>query len=132
MEAATNGEHVLRIGRKGCVKIAFGDEAAFSIDVIETSNQWLQVEQQFRDADNKVPLAELVAMNNRAWEFVRDLAGHKGYSAEAVQAITLAESLEFMKIVTEESQRLSGFFTVKSVKEEPSSPEPTTTLRFST
>lgn len=120
-----NNGDVIRVGRKGRRSFAFGETGEpFSLDVIEVNNEWSQIDGDFRDAEGKVPRDKLPELHAALWRFVRDKA--------KTEEITLAEAMEFMKCITEEAMRLKAFFTVKSVEKEPSSPESSTTLNFST
>lgn len=119
--AQDNG--VIRIGTKGRKKFAFGDGQPFLVDVVDLSNKWAAIDTAYREPDGTVAPSKMLALNNDLWNFVREETG--------VMDISKAEAIEFMKHVTDEATALSDFFVPKSVKDAPSSPESTTTLRYS-
>lgn len=117
-----NGTGVIRIGRKGKRYFAFGDGAPFEIDVVVVHNQWMDVDRSFRDEKGEVPEGKLTELNHACWSFVKEVSG--------VADLTLAEALDFLARVTEESGRLADFFVPK-LPEGPSSPA-RTDVTFST
>jgi len=123
--SASNGERIITIGKKGRVTFRFGEDGeAFTIDVIETNNQWSAIDREYRDEEGQVPGDRIGALNQALWDFVKAITGHHD--------VSMAMAMEFMKCITEESVRLKDFFVIESDKKEQSSPEPSTTLRFST
>jgi|SRR5215469_1322182 len=123
--SASNGERVITIGKKGRVTFRFGEDGQpFTLDVIEVNNQWSGIDREYRDEKGEVPADRIGALNQAMWDFTKSVTGH--------QDVSMAMAMEFMKCITEESVRLKDFFVPKLAKEEPSSPEPSTTLRFST
>lgn len=132
--SATNGSvRKITIGRKGLIEFSFGDSGTpFVVDVIDTNNQWTAIDREHRNAEGQVPPENRELLNNACWGFVREIAVAKGVPEQEVFTVTLAEACEFMKWITEEAIRLQDFFVPRSVKDEPSSPTPSTTVRFST
>jgi hypothetical protein len=128
---------VIRIGRKGKMRVAIGETGEpFEFDVIVTSQQWWDMDGTFRDEDGKLPRDKWLAHRYAAWAFVMELSGaRKGtdgkWSGGKCPDLTVAEALEFLKHLDAEVDRLQSFFE-RASKDEPSSPESTTTLHFST
>jgi hypothetical protein len=123
----TNGSGIIRIGKKGLRKFTFDEDAdAFEIDVIAAQAQWLELDRQFRDDNNEVPPDKLIALNEEARRFAMELA----YDTKPKRILSIAEALEFLKLLNEEAGRLADFFTPKD-SEVPSSRE-SSELRFTT
>lgn len=118
-----NGEPVIRIGRKGRRKVAFGEDGkVFEVDVIQVVNAYAELDRAYRNEQGEVSADKLAELNLAAWNFVRELAQEP--------AVTLAEAMEFLAQMTREAKRLKAFFDVDS-GDGPSSPAPTE-LTFST
>jgi hypothetical protein len=114
-----NGTGVVRIGRKGIVSFALGDGEPVRLDVIDVQNQWLEIDQSYRDAEGNVPREKQTELNVAAWRFVREVfAPAPGQLAEG---LSLAEALEFLAKLAEEGDKLKAFFVPK-FSEERSSP----------
>jgi len=119
-----NDDGILRIGRKGKVKFAFGENGTpFIVDVVAISNRWWEIRRNFADKDDKVPPDRIEEFNRTAIAFVCELAP-KDSGPESN-----AEVEEFFKLLADERQKLQRFF-VPASPEEPSSPE-RTELTFS-
>ena len=133
VKPSTNG--VLRIGRKGKKTFAFGEEGEsgcepFEVDVVAVYNQWAGIVSDYPvKEDGSIGWKELEARNRATVEFVRELTKTPS-SPDGIEHLTLAEVLEFIKMIGEEKEKLASFFAPKSVAG-PSSQE-STELRFST
>lgn len=117
---------VVRIGRKGIINFAFGDDGApFALDVIRAYDEWAQIDQSFRDESGKIVKDQIVAWSGARASFVQQIVEQAG------QAINLsgAEVNDFMARLEEEVMKLRAFFEPRT-PEKPSSPE-STELRFS-
>jgi hypothetical protein len=117
--SSENGIPILKIGRKGKMRLAFGDGQPFEIDVIGVNAAWSAIDNQFRDDKGQIPREKLAELHSEAWNFVRGLSKQDDLS--------LAEALEFLRVITEEGEKLKGFFEIKS-SAKPSSPERTTAI----
>jgi hypothetical protein len=121
--ARDNGTPILRIGRKGKIAFAFGEDGEpFTIDVVDLHNQWSAIDRPFRDPDGKILPDKMEELNGLAYQFVTEVS--------KMADLSMAEVMEFLAKLTEEFIRLADFFVPKYEKK-PSSPEPTE-LRFST
>lgn len=138
--SASNG--VVRIGRKGLKKFAFGDDGTpFEVDVVVAFQAWIGVDDEFRPVDEDanghrpIPTAEMPAYHQAAVEFVRGLAAIPSQTGKdsILPDITVAEALDFIARLREAYDELAGFFRPKS-REKPDSPatsEVGSELRFS-
>ena len=95
-------EGVIKIGRKGIRKFAFGDGAEFAIDVISVRNEWLEIDRSFRDENSMIAPENVAKLNQSALAFVREVAKD--------QSVNMSEALEFMARLTEEAAKLRRFF----------------------
>lgn len=140
--SANNG--VIRIGRKGLKKFAFGEEGSpgseeFQVDVVSVFTEWLNIEDGFRpdeadaDGNRPIPRAELPAYHNAAVMFVERLRkGDKNHPD--YQPINVGEALDFFARLREEFDKLLTFFRPRSIEKQDSSDsseEPSTQQRFS-
>lgn len=129
--SSSNG--IIRIGRKGLKKFAFGDESdpastPFEVDVVVAFQQWIVIDDSFRpteeDKDGRlsIPTAEMPAYHQAAVSFIKDLSNTD---------VTTAEALDFIARLREQYDELATFFRPKS-REEPASPVTSEAeLRFS-
>ena len=121
--SASNG--VIRIGRKGLRKFAFGEDGApFEVDIVEAFQNWIGIDDNFRslNADQTIPVAEMPAYHQAAQMFVKGLSNTE---------VTVAEALDFIARLREQWDELSVFFRSKS-REKPDSPDTSEAeLRFS-
>lgn len=121
---------IIRIGRKGKKKFAFGDNPPFEVDVVESFQKWIIIDDEFRQECNignaegsrRIPPAEVPRWHQSAVEFVTELSGQE-------ETITIAEALDFLARLREEYDKLVVFFQPKS-QDEPESPD--TSERVST
>ncbi len=124
--SASNG--VIRIGRKGLKKFAFGDEGpVFEVDVVVAFQQWIGIDDNFRSVsgnenDRSIPVAEVPVYHVAAQAFVESLGGG---------AVTVAEALDFIARLREQYDELAAFFQPKSRQERDSPDTSEVELRFS-
>ena len=124
--SANNG--VIRIGRKGLKKFAFGEEGApFEVDVVQAFQQWLCIDEQFREHnDNRtIETPEMPQYHQAAVDFATTQA------AGTVATVTIAEALDFIARLREQYDEVAAFFQPRS-RDEPDSPGSSgAELRFS-
>lgn len=107
--SSSNG--VIRIGRKGIKKFAFGDNKPFEVDVVVAFQEWITVDDNFRpieeneEGNRPIPLAEMPAYHAAAQSFVQGLGGGE---------VTVAEALDFIARLREQYDELAVFFRPKS------------------
>ena len=138
--SANNG--VIRIGRKGIKKFAFGEDGApFDVDVVVAFQRWIEIDDAFRQESNSgmdrlIPLADVPAFHKAAVEFaeeVRKQGTRSGVSAADTNKITTAEALDFIARLREQYDELAGFFQPKSLegRVSPGTLEAASEFRFS-
>jgi hypothetical protein len=128
--SASNG--VLRIGRKGLKKFAFGEEddaPVFEVDVVTTVRDWGVINNAFRQNDDPndrtIPDDRMGEYHDAMVRFVEGLCpAYKG-------KLTKAEALDFIARLHEVYEELAVFFLPKSRKEPDSPATSETELRFS-
>jgi len=114
--SANNG--VIRIGRKGLKKFAFGEDGpVFEVDVVVAFQRWIDIDDKFRledagDNDRSIPNADMPLYHQAAVSFVKELGGGD---------VTTAEALDFLARLREQYDELADFFQPKS-REERASP----------
>lgn len=126
--AKSNG--VIRIGRKGVKKFAFGDGEPFDVDIVVAFQEWIGIDDEFRpaepDADGRrpIPTAEMPRYHAEAAAYVSRLSNVD---------VTAAEALDFIARLREQYDELAVFFQPKSLveRDSQSSSEPVSELRFS-
>jgi hypothetical protein len=124
-----NGDGVIRIGRKGTIKVALGDGEPFEFDAIAAQNQWRKIDDGFRNEEGEI----IPERRDDYYYAVVDFATAMSKTEKCPDGtpnITLAEGLEFLKVVTVECNRLKDFFRVEAPDAE-SSPESSPTVRYS-
>lgn len=122
--SSNNGTGVIRIGRKGLKKFAFGDNPVFEVDVVVAFQRWLVIDDSFRttDGDRRIPVADVPAYHAAAQGFIAELGGGE---------VTTAEALDFLARLREQYDELADFFRPK-LREERDSPDTSEAgLRFS-
>jgi hypothetical protein len=133
--SASNG--VIRVGRKGLKKFAFGEDGEpFEIDVVVAFQAWVNVDNEFRERseDRTIHTKDMPDYHAAAVHFVTMLA--TDYSAGSPNSskqpqITTAEALDFIARLREQYDELADFFRPKS-REKPDSPDSSEAqLRFS-
>lgn len=119
---------VIRIGRKGLCKFAFGaDGEPFEIDVVSAFQDWVNLDDQFRDRteDRTIANADMQEYHKAAFDFASHYAGDSG------KPTSVAEALDFLARLREQYDEMVSFFRPRS-RERPDSPTTTETeLRFS-
>lgn len=132
--SANNG--VIRVGRKGRKKFAFGEEGTpgsepFEIDVVVAFQQWVSIDESFREnnEDRAVKVAEIPAYHGEAVKFVKDLA--RDPVTMAAPEISVAEALDFLARLREQYDELATFFRPKSREKQDSPDSSEAGLRFS-
>ncbi len=134
--SANNG--IIRIGRKGLKKFAFGEDSLpFEVDVVVAFQQWISIDDNFRpeeeneEGNRPIPTAEMPAYHEAARAFVTSLIGID--QSGQINRITIAEALDFIARLREQYDELAVFFRPKSRKERdsPSISEPQSEVRFS-
>ena len=132
--SASNG--VIRIGRKGLKKFAFGDDGApFEVDVVVAFQQWIIIDEAFRpiEEDAKgnraIPTIEMPAYHQSAVVFVQQLATNPITNEQPI--ITVSEALDFIARLREQYTEMVGFFQARSPEERASPATSEGGLRFS-
>ncbi len=117
---ANNGSGVIRIGRKGLRKFAFGDDGSpFEVDVVTAFRQLVTIDEGFRPADaddegnRPIPTESMLAYNQAMVAFVQSLACGDEFKPGRVPDITVAEALDFIARLREQYDELADFFRVK-------------------
>ena len=123
---------IIRIGRKGLKKFAFGEDGApFEVDVVVAFQEWIVVDDNFRPPEESgveernIPLSEMASYNAAAVEFVKQL------SNGTVDSITVAEARDFLARLREAYDELTDFFRPKSRQKQDSLDTSEVELRFS-
>ena len=123
--SANNG--VIRIGRKGFKKFAFGEDGpVFEVDVVVAFQEWINKDAEFRleDGTGSIPPTDMPAYHLAAVEYAKKLSGCD---------VTTAEALDFIARLREQYDELVVFFRPRS-PDEPASlatSEVPSGLRFS-
>ncbi len=128
---STNG--VIRVGRKGIKKFAFGEDGeVFSVDVVVAFQEWIRIDDEFRDTERNIPLAGMSSWHQAAVNFVERLAGLGVANGVVFTAnITTAEALDFIARLRECYDEVAVFFRYKSRDEPDSQGSTEAELRFS-
>lgn len=137
-KAVSSNNGVIRIGRKGIKKFAFGEDGKpFDVDVVVAFQGWLCIDDEFRErdgcVDRTIKTSDMPEYHHAAVEYVQGLASEQdsdkhGYSHPL---LTVAEALEFIALLREEYDTLLTFFRPKS-RDVPDSPDTSEGgLRFS-
>jgi hypothetical protein len=125
---------VIRVGRKGLKKFAFGDGPVFEVDVVEAFQEWIGIDDEFRptdiDEDRSVPVARMPEYHAAAVAFAKRLSGNTSVRG-APEDITVAEALDFIARLREQYDELADFFRPKS-REKRESQDSSVGMRFST
>jgi hypothetical protein len=131
--SSSNG--VIRIGRKGIRKFAFGDDGPpFEVDVVVAFQKWIMIDDEFRSTElnengNRIiPLERMPEFHQAAIAFVEQLRGGP-ISGEGL--ITTAEALDFIARLREQYDELADFFQPRSLEERDSPGTSEVELRFS-
>ncbi len=130
--SSSNG--VIRIGRKGLTKFAFGDGNPFEVDVVVAFQQWITIDNDFRseedpEGNRSIPTAQMLAYHEAAVSFVEQLSSNGHQSNRGT--ITTAEALDFLARLREQYDELATFFRPR-LRGEPALPDTSEpALRFS-
>lgn len=119
----TNG--VIRIGRKGIKKFAFGEDGApFDVDVVVAFQEWIGIDDKFRERseDRSILTMDMPAYHQAATDFAIRLSGG---------VVTTAEALDFIARLREQYDEVAAFFQPKSREERVSPATSEAELRFS-
>lgn len=134
--SASNG--VIRIGRKGLKKFAFGDGPVFEVDVVVAFQQWVAIDESFRpetedaDGNRRVAVENMAAYHQAAVEFVSQLQNfHDPKHLPMREMITTAEALDFIARLREQYEELAVFFRPNLQKEQDLPASSGAELRFS-
>ena len=131
--SANNG--VIRVGRKGRKKFAFGEEGQpgsepFEVDVVVAFQEWIGIDDVFRERseDRSILTADMAEYHKAAVGFVKKLATGPG---SQVPDVTTAEALDFIARLRECYDEVADFFRPK-LRGEPDLPDTSEpALRFS-
>lgn len=121
--SASNG--VIRIGRKGLKKFAFGEDGApFEVDVVVAFQKWVDIDRSLRSEDGNGDILpeDMPSFHAAAVGFVADVSG---------STVTVAEALDFVARLREQYDELACFFHPKSPEKRGSPAISGTELRFS-
>lgn len=126
--SVSNG--VIRIGRKGIKKFAFGEDGApFEVDVVSTFQRWLIIDESLRQQDgdktSSILTEDMPGYHIEAVRFVSEVAGLEPTT------ITVAEALDFLARLREQWDELADFFRPKRREKEDSPDTSAVELRFS-
>ena len=119
---------VIRIGRKGKKKFAFGDGDVFEVDIVTALQEWEVRDDSFRpeEADEEgrrnIPMSDIQQYQQAAVDYVKELSGVE---------VTVAEAFDFLARLREQYNEVAENFLVKSSKK-PDLPDTSEAeLRFS-
>lgn len=136
---SSNGDGVIRIGRKGLKKFAFGEDGEpFEVDVVSVMRDWFAIDESFRQEDGEgvkkedvgtIKTENMPAYHYAAVQFVTQLAMTQ---SGTTPIITVAEALDFIARLREQYDELVVFFRPKKPEERESPGTSQPGLRFST
>lgn len=120
--SARNG--VIRIGRKGIKKFAFGDDGVpFEVDVVSAFQEWLSIDESLRQQDGDkagtILTEDMHRYHQAAVQFVERLSDNRTDEGGAYH-ITTAEALDFIARLREQYDELADFFRPKRREREES------------
>ena len=105
--SANNG--VIRIGKKGLKKFAFGEDGpVFEVDVVTAFQVWLNIDKELRGEDDIIKAEDMRAYHEAAVEFANHLSDCE---------VTTAEALDFIARLREQYDEVAGFFLPRSPEE---------------
>ena len=126
---------VIRIGRKGLKKFAFGEDGKpFEVDIVSAFQEWISIDDAFREEEDtegirSISLERMPAYHQEAVALVERLST-AGETREPV-VVTPAEALDFLARLREQYDELAVFFRPK-LREKRDSPDTSEAeLRFS-
>ncbi len=130
--ASTSSNGVIRVGRKGRKKFAFGEDGKpFDVDVVVAFQEWICIDDRFREnsEDRSIAVADMHQYHQAAVDFVKALATDP--TTDLSPEITTAEALDFIARLREQYDEVAAFFHPKS-REEPELPDTSEAeMRFS-
>lgn len=117
---------VIRIGRKGKVRFAFGaDGEPFEVDVVAAWYEWRAIDEEYRYPEGDPKAGEVTdhgAYHSAMVDFATQLSGSTtDHDGTATAPITRTEALEFIRLLGEKFDELADFFRFRS-REERGSP----------
>jgi hypothetical protein len=129
---SSNG--VIRVGRKGRVKFAFGEEGEpFEIDVVAAFQEWLEIDESFREQEGDdagvIPTGKMTEYYQAALDFATKCAGEAGEAGG--KPTSQAEALDFIARLREQWDELADFFQPKKREKVASPGTSGPELRFS-
>lgn len=147
--SANNG--VIRVGRKGTRKFAFGEEGSpggepFEVDVVVTIQHWFNIHDEFVNAGEEneegkkvISNSEVPSYHQAAVNFVEELRctepknnlARENCTTSGYKVVTVAEALDFNARLRECYDELVVFFRPKSREEQDSPDSSGVELRFS-
>lgn len=107
---------VIRIGKKGIKKFAFGEDGpVFDVDVVVVFQEWITIDSTFRQEDSEGVIlhTDMAAYHQAAVDYARRFGG---------DGVTTAEALDFIARLREQYDELVHFFQPRS-REERVSPD---------
>ena len=125
--SANNGDGVIRVGRKGRKKFAFGEDGEpFEVDVVVAFQEWVWVDEEFREKnqDRTILTSDMPDYHRSAVEFATRLSGN-------ATEITTAEALDFIARLREQYDELADFFQPRKREKAESLATSEAGLRFS-
>lgn len=125
---------VIRIGRKGVKKFAFGDDGKpFDVDVVVAFQAWLCIDDEFREregcVDRTIKTADMPEYHAAAVHYAQQLATDP-VTGNAPN-LTVAEALEFIALLRREYDGLLTFFQPRLPDEQDSPDTSEGGLQFS-
>jgi hypothetical protein len=130
------GNGVIRIGRKGLKKFAFGEDGApFEVDVVAAFQQWIGIDEQHRQTDGErkgsILSEDYAAYHQAAVDFATGLTVKQGATVADIPDITIAEALDFIARLREQYDELVDFFRPKRPERDESPGTSGVELQFS-
>lgn len=130
---------VIRVGRKGRKRFAFGDDGEpFEVDVVVAFQAWVWIDEQYRERseDRSVLLADMPDYHRAAVDFVTALSADHPSSAGTshkadTPSISTAEALDFIARLREQYDEVAAFFHPRSREERDSPDTSEVELQFS-
>lgn len=119
--SANNG--VIRIGRKGIKKFAFGEDGQpFEVDVVVAFQEWVGIDESLRGEDGIVKTEDMPGYHDAAVAFVERLSQ---------STVTAAEALDFIARLREQYDEVASFFQPKSPEKRALPDTSVSEMRFS-
>lgn len=113
-----NGQEIIKVGKRGLRKFQHCDESpVVTLDVIHVSNQWAELDDEFREPAREgeeagvIPPGKMKEYQDRAVKFVAEILQAKE------EEVSKADAFHFIKLLTDEVDKLKDFFLPESRKE---------------